>query len=456
MIDYDLVVVGAGSGNMLPKKALDGRRIAIIERGPFGGTCLNRGCIPSKMLVYAADVAESVRTAGRYGIRAELLGVDWPAVRDRVFDRTDRASEETLEARRQSGVDVYVGEARFVEPRVLEVDGQRVRGERVVVAAGSRPTVPEIAGLAGVPFHTTDTIMRVDALPRSMVIVGGGAVAAELGHMFGAFGTDVTIVEQEAMLLSALDDDVARQFTARARERFDVRVSTKVTRVERTEPGVAVHLEHDAESSVVEAEVLLLAVGRTPNTDVLDAAAGGLALDDRGKVVTDDAFATNVPGVWAIGDLTNRIELKHLANAEMRIAMENILHGNNTRRDAFAILPSAVFADPQIGTVGPTERALREAGKPYVAARSDYADAAFGWALEDTTGFAKLIADPATRRLLAAHVVGPQAATLVQPLVQAMFLDNTVDQLAKGVLYVHPAAPEIISQALLKLVAALG
>jgi mycothione reductase len=455
MNDYDVVIVGAGTGNMLPTDGLDGLRVAIIERGPFGGTCLNRGCIPSKMLVYAADVAQSVRNAGRYGIRAELLGADWPAIRHRVFDRIDHDAEHGLEFRRRSGVDVYVGEARFVEPRVLEVDGQRVRGERVVVAAGSRPTVPDIPGLADVSFQTTDTIMRIDALPRSMVIVGGGAVAAEMAHVFGAFGTDITIVEKEATLLATLDDDLAQQFIARAEERFDVRLNTEVTRVERTARGVAVHLERASQPVVVEAEALLLAVGRTPNTDVLDAAAGGLALDDLGKIVADDTSATNVPGVWAIGDVTNHSEFKHLAVAQMRIALHNVLHPDDPRRANLAVMPSAVFADPQIATAGPTERALQESAKPYVVGRSDYSDSAFGWALEDTTGFAKLIADPATRRLIAAHIVGPQAATLIQPLVQAMFLGNSVDQLASGVLYIHPAPPEVISHALSKLVDAL-
>lgn len=455
MNDYDVVIVGAGTGNMLPSTGLDGRRVAIIERGLFGGTCLNRGCIPSKMLVHAADIAESVRTAGRYGIRAELLGADWPAIRDRVFDRLDHDADDGLEYRRRSGVDVYVGEGRFVEPRVLEVDGQRVRGERVLVAVGSRPTVPAIAGLADVSFHTTDTIMRIDALPRSMVIIGGGAVAAELAHVFGAFGTEITIVEQEATLLSPLDDDLAEQFTARARERFDVRLRTEVTRVERTPRGVAVHLEHAATPFVVEAEALLVAVGRTPNTDIVDAAAGGLALDELDKVVADDTGATNVPGVWAIGDVTNHSEFKHLAVAQMRIAMHNMLHPDDPRHADFPVMPSAVFGDPQIGTVGPTERALEASGKRFVVGRSDYSDSAFGWALEDTTGFAKLIADPETRRLIAAHIVGPQAATLIQPLVQAIFLGNTVDQLAQHVLYIHPAPPEIVAHALLKLDEAL-
>src|SRR5207245_2544402 len=191
-----------------------------------------------------------------------LVGADWPAIRGRVFARTDRVAEETLTLRRRSGVDVYAGEARFVAPHVLEVGGQELRSERIVLAVGSRPDVPDIAGLPDVPFHTTDTIMRVAARPESMIVLGGGYVAAEMSHVFGAFGTKVTIVERESTLLSTLDDDLAQRFTEHYSARFDVRLATKAERVERAPRGVAVHLESAAGRDVVEAETLLVAVGR--------------------------------------------------------------------------------------------------------------------------------------------------------------------------------------------------
>jgi mycothione reductase len=448
MIDYDLVIVGAGSGNMLPMAEIEDLRVAIIERDRFGGTCLNRGCIPSKMLVHVADIAETVRTAGRYGIRAELRGADWSAIRDRIFTRLDESAADGLEYRRGSGVDVYLEDARFVAAKVLQVGDEQIRGERMILAAGARPTVPEIPGLDETPFHTTDTIMRVDALPESIVIIGGGSIAAELGHVFAAFGTDVTIVEKESHLLATLDDDVAQQFTESSARRFDVRLEATVVRVEPTAEGVAVHLEGGPRPGVVRAETLLVAVGRTPNSDELDVAASGIAVDEQGRVIIDDFLATNVPGVFAIGDLTNRLQLKHVANVQMRLATHNVLHPDDLQPARFPVIPAAVFADPQVATVGPTERALREQGTSFVASRREYSDTAFGWALENTTGFVKLLADPETRRLLAAHIVGPQAAALMQPLVQAICLDNTVDQLAHDVLYIHPAPTEAVSQAL--------
>ena len=452
MQSYDLVIVGAGSGNMLPSAEFDAWRIAIVETDRFGGTCLNRGCIPSKMFIYAADVAEHVRHAGRYGLSAELTGVDWPAIRDRVFGRIDPIHDDAVAYRRRSGVDVYLGEARFVAPKVLEVNGERLEAERIVLAAGSRPALPDLPGLETVPFHTSDTVMRLERLPASMLVLGGGYIGAEMSHVFGSLGTAVTILHRGDSLLNAHDHDVRARFTELYRRRFDVRLQTSVERVEPSPVGLVAHLIDGAGTrSTVEAETMLVAIGRVPNSDRLDLAAGGLTVDDHGHIAVDDCNATAVPGVWALGDTANHFQLKHLANAEARLVRHNLLHPTEPKAGRFTVVPSAVFADPQIGSVGATEDQLRAQGRPYVTATRDYSTTAYGWAMEDTTSFAKVIADPATRLLLGAHILGPQAATLVQALVQAMCLGNTVDQLAHDVIYIHPELTEVIENALLQL-----
>lgn len=451
MADYDLVIVGAGSGNTIPDETLADWKIAIVEGDRFGGTCLNRGCIPSKMLVHTADVAETVRHAGRFGLHANLGGVDWPAIRDRVFGRIDPLHQAAVAYRRSNGIDVYSAQARFVAPRVLDVGGEIVSGERFVVAAGSRPVIPPLPGLESVDYHTSDTIMRLERLPASMVVIGGGYIAAEMSHIFGALGVTVTIIGRGPTLLERLDDDISARFTERYRDRFDLRLGTTVRAVAPDRNGVAVDVASDGRGDRVSAEVLLVAVGRTPNTDRIDALAGGLVLDGHGHVVTDDSYATDVPNVWALGDITNHFQLKHMANAEARLVRFNLTHADRPKRIPFDIVPAAVFADPQVATVGATERHLRTDGRSYLAACSDYAAAAYGWALEDTSSFVKVLADPATRLVLGAHVIGPQASTLIQPLVQSMCLGNTVDELATGVLYIHPALSEVVEQALLAL-----
>ncbi len=450
-LTYDLVIVGAGTGNALPTEEFAGWRIAVVETSRFGGTCLNRGCIPSKMLVHTADVARTIQDAGRFGLNARWEGADWAAIRDRVFGRIDPLHEQAVAYRRTEGVDVFLGEARFVAPRVLRVGNDVLRGERFVLATGSRPHIPPIAGLADSPYLTSDNVMRLDTLPKSMVVLGSGYVAAETSHIFGSLGTEVTIVGRAAHLLSRHDVDVQARFTEQYRQRFDLRLGSTVGRVSATGTGVRLDLATPAGAQQVEAEVLMVAAGRIPNSDRIDVAAAGVEVDDHGHVRTDDTYATSVPGIWAFGDLANHYQLKHMANAEARLVRHNLLHPGQPRRATFPVVPSAVFAYPQVASAGATEQQLRERGARYVAASRDYADSAYGWALEDTSGFVKILADPGSGLLLGAHIMGPQASTLIQPLIQAMCLGNTTDQIARGVLYIHPALTEVVEQALLEL-----
>ena len=446
---YDLVIVGAGSGNMLPAKELAQWRIAVVEGDRFGGTCLNRGCIPSKMLVHTADVAETARHAARFGVRAKFTGADWPAIRDRVFGRIDPLHEKGVAYRRAHSADVFLGVARFVAPKVLKVGREEIRAERFVLATGSRPSVPPVDGLARVPYLTSDTVMRLDRLPESMVVLGGGYIAAEMSHIFGSLGTRVTIVTRGDELLSRHDADIRTRFTEVYRERFDLRLGASVERVTATRKGVRLSFATSSGPQVAEGEVLLVATGRVPNSDRLDVAAAGIAVDAHGHVRTDDTCATSVPGIWALGDVANHFQLKHMANAEARLVRYNLLHPDEPKRGNFTVVPSAVFGGPQVASVGATEDELQARGQPYRAATRSYRDTAYGWALEDTTSFVKVLVDPGTRMLLGAHIIGPQASSLIQLLIQAMCLGNTADEVA-DVLYIHPALTEAVEQALLQ------
>lgn len=449
MDSYDLIVIGAGSGNMLFTPELAGMKAAIIEPDRFGGTCLNRGCIPSKMLVVAADAALAVEESARLGVHTRLESVDWPAIRERVFGRIDPLHDRAVAYRRKSGVDVYIEPARFTGPHQIQVGDRTLTGEQIVVAAGSRPDIPAIPGLDRVDYHTSDTIMRIAEVPRSMAVIGGGFIAAEMGHVFAAFGAAVSIVQRGPRLLMAEDEAVSQRFTEQVADRFDLHLNTVVSSVAPSPTGVAVTVDGPAGRTVLDVEVLLVATGRRPNTDRLDVAAAGLDVDAHGHLVTDDAYRTNVAGVWALGDATNHFQLKHMANAEMRVVTHNLAHPDDLRQLPTGLAPHAVFSHPQVAGVGLTEAQAVQRGIDHVVAVRDYSDTAYGWALEDNASFVKLIADPATRLLLGAHIIGPQAATLLQPLLQGMMLGQTVDQLGKDVLYVHPALTEVVEQALL-------
>jgi mycothione reductase len=453
---YDLVIVGAGSGNTVPADQFAGWRIAVVEADRFGGTCLNRGCIPTKMFVYTADVARTVREAGRFGIGAEWTGADWTAIRDRVFGRIDPLPGKAVANRRANGVDVYTGRARFLGPKIIEVGDRVLDADRFVLATGSRPRVPALPGLADVVYHTSDDIMRLDALPKSMVVVGGGFIAAEMSHVFGSLGTAVTIVERGHYLLSRHDADIRQRFTEHYSARFDLHLDSAVQQVSATDAGITLDLATPSGPRRVDGEVLLVATGRMPNSDLLDVAAAGIDVDVHGHIATDNTLQTNVEGIWALGDLANHFQLKHMANAEARIVWHNIAHPDQPRRAAFPVVPAAVFADPQVASAGATEQDLQAQERPYIASTRRYSDTAFGWALQDTTSLVKILADPETRLLLGAHIIGPQASLLIQPLVQAMCLGNTVDQVASGVLYIHPALTEVIEQALLNVLPGPG
>jgi mycothione reductase len=459
-ITYDLIIVGAGSGNMLPDESTADWRVAIVESDRFGGTCLNRGCIPSKMFVYAADVARHAAEGSRFGLRTSFDGADWPAIRDRVFRRIDPIHDEAVAYRRANGIDVHLGAARFVAPKVLEVGGQRITAERIVLASGTRPFVPPIDGIEHVSAMTSDDVMRMEALPESMLVLGGGVIAAEMGHVFASLGTRVTWVHRGTELLEQQDAEVRQRFVRLAAARYDLRLSTEVERFESVSGpgsgGLRAHLvAADGSRDIVEVERLLVATGRIPNADLLDVAAGGLEVDTHGHLVTDATYATNVPGVWAFGDSVNHYQLKHVANAESRIVRQNLLRPGSARGTSLPPVPAAVFTDPQIATVGLTEDAARAADVPYVSTVREYSSTAYGWAMEDTTSFVKLLVDPLTHLLIGAHAMGPQASLLIQPLLQAMALGTTVERIAHDVMYIHPALTEVVENALLDVVALL-
>jgi mycothione reductase len=448
---YDVVVVGAGSGNMLPDAILAGRKVAVVEAGLFGGTCLNRGCIPSKMLVYTADVAQMIRDASMFGIEAQLTRTDWPAIRDRVFSRLDPIPGKAVAYRQRGGVDVYDGQARFTGHKELRVGDDTLRAGHIVLAAGSRPKIPDVPGLDQVPYLTSDNVMRLPEMPESMAILGGGFIAAEMGYVFSSLGARVTVIERGPVMLSRHDADVRTAFTAAFAAQVDLRLSTTVERVEPAGDGVRLHLVTPDGPAAVEAAKLLVATGRQPNSDLLDLEKAGIGTDEHGHVQTDDRLQTKVPGVWALGDLANHFQLKHMANAEARVVWHNIAHPGQPREARFPVVPAAVFADPQVASAGATEQELAARGRPYLSATRKYGSTAYGWALQDTTGFVKVLADPETRLLLGAHLIGPQASALIQPLIQAMCLGSTIDEVATGVLYIHPALTEVVEQALLGL-----
>lgn len=463
MPHHDLVIIGTGSGNSLITPELEGLDIAIVEEGVFGGTCLNVGCIPTKMFVLPADRVVEAEESPKLGVTFPDPVVDWPAMRDRIFGRIDPISVGGEDYRRsQDFVTVYAATARFVGERRLALStGEEVTADRVVVAAGSRPVGLPVDGLREADpergLHTSDTIMRLPELPARMVIVGGGFVGCEFAHIFAGLGVAVTQIQRSATVLMKEEAEVAKRYTDLARNRYDLRVSTGVTAARRTESGLwQVDVTGPQGEATVEAEVVLLATGRVPNSDRLDVTAGGIEVDDDGVVVVDAQQRTSAEGVWALGDVCNHWQLKHVANHEARVVAHNLAVAIG-RSDAAPVeadhrfVPHAVFGHPQVAAFGPTRAELEARGTAYISKTQAFGDVAYGWALEDSTGVLIVHAHPVTRRILAAHCIGPMASTVIQPLIQAASFDQDASKVARGQYWIHPALSEVVENALLGL-----
>ncbi len=449
MEQFDLIIIGAGSGNSILTRDFDGWKVAIVERDVFGGTCLNRGCIPSKMFIYPASIVETVRNAAPLGVDAHVDGMRWAEIVRRVFGRIDPIAAGGEEYRRSlENVTVFSADARFVGHKRLQVDDQVITADTIVLAAGARPFVPDMPGLADVDFHTSDTIMRVEQPPKRLAILGGGFIACEMGHVFDAAGSDVTIINRSVHLLRDHDDDISERFTEVFGERFALRCGETPSHVRQS--GDEIIIEFGDDEPVI-ADALLVATGRIPNGEQLGVTETGVGLDADGYVVVDEHQRTGVDGIWALGDISNPMQLKHTANAETRVVAHNIHHPEDLQIVNYSGSPSAVFTYPQVAAVGKTERELIAEGADYIAHSQPYGVTAYGWAMEDDHGFCKVICDPETRLLLGAHIIGHEASLLIQQLVLGMRFGLTVDEMATGPLYIHPALSEVVEQALLEL-----
>jgi mycothione reductase len=459
MAHFDIAIIGTGSGNSILDERHAAKRVAICEQGAFGGTCLNVGCIPTKMFVYAAEVAQSARESAQYGVDAHVDAVRWDDIVSRVFGRIDPLAVGGENYRRSSpDVEVFASHTRFGRTlpdgryQLRTDDGDELTADQVVIAAGSRPVIPDEIANSGVRYHTSDTIMRILDVPEHLIIVGGGFIACEFAHVFSALGSRVTLMIRGSTLLRGLDDTICERFTDLASKKWGVLSHHEVAGLR--QDGDCVELRcHDG--SRVRGDALLVATGRAPNGDLLDAEQAGVKVSANGQVVVDEYQRTTARGVFALGDVSSDYQLKHVANHEARRVKHNLLQDWD---DTDALMPSdhryvpsAVFTNPQIASVGLTENQARAKGFNIRAKVQDFGDVAYGWAMEDTTGIAKIIVDDDTGLILGAHIMGHQASSLIQPLIQAMSFGLHAQDMARGQYWIHPALPEVIENALLAL-----
>ncbi|MGI6238753.1 MAG: dihydrolipoyl dehydrogenase family protein [Christensenellales bacterium] len=433
---YDIAVIGSGAGLMVVEDALErGLTCAIIEQSKFGGTCLTRGCIPSKMLVYPADLIREARDARRIGVGYAEPAVDWSVISQRVWTQIGYHQDIENSLRKAPGLDIYKGQGAFTganRMRVSYADGMpdsEFEADRFVIAAGARSFVPPIDGLEDAGYLTSESFFG-DQFPEkpwnSLIIIGGGAIGAEFAHIFSAFGTQVTIVEMKDHLIPTEEEEVS-EFVMRQFDGYGIRMHTgaRARAVSRGAAGKSVEIEDvkTGERRTLTAEEILVSSGVRSNADRLNLAAAGVATDARGWIETNAFLETSQPHIFAIGDINGKYQFRHTANYEATVLSENMFDGAR-RQASYDSVPWAIFTHPQVGHVGMTECEARAAGLDIGIARNFYSEIAGGISMgisEDSgdDGFAKILL---TRdmRIVGAHIVGPYAAILVQPFVYLM------------------------------------
>lgn len=471
MAHYDLSIIGSGSGNSLITPFWDDKRVVLADKGSggtgaFGGTCLNVGCIPTKMFVRPAALARGPEEAARLNVTQETTDVDWPGMRDRIFSRIDAISSGGRRYREE------LDQVDLVEEKVtlsgdfsqapfsfVSESGVRAEADRMVIAAGSRPVLPQVPGMDLPGVHTSDTVMRIEERPERILIIGGGYIACEFAGVFSAFGTEVIQVNRSRGLMNALDTDIAAAFSAEAEKNWTVRYERTVTSITEQGQGLRVELvTSDGRIEDHDVDLVLVAIGRTPNTDLVGAAEVGLDVHPDGRLAVDEyqrvlMQGEPVEGLYALGDISSPAMLKHVANQEARVVAHNLEHPEAIRPSRHQAIPAAVFSFPEIAQVGLTEiQAVEAVGAENLTTKiQNYGDTAYGWAMEDSHGIFKVIADRRSGQILGAHVLGHQASNLIQPVIQAMSFGQDAYTAARGQYWIHPALMEVTENALLGL-----
>lgn len=448
MKKFDVIVIGSGGGSKIasPVSKL-GLSVAVIEKGPLGGTCLNRGCIPSKMLIYPAEMAFALGQVYKFDIATDpRFKVNFASLVGRISKTIDTDSQSIKAGyARNPNMTYYPFEGKFVADKVLEVAGQEITADKIFIAVGARPQIPDIAGLAGTPFMTSTEALRNTILPKTMIVLGGGYIAAELGFAYAALGADVTFLARSTLLRHE-DLDVAGEFQRIFSQSHKVHLHTTIKQVRYSDGQFHVIYFQEGVEKEIFAESLLVATGVVPNTDTLNLSATSIALDPAGFVKVDDRLQTTVKDVYAFGDCIGRYLYRHTANFEGEYLFENVFASPSVAPIVYPPVPHAVFTHPQVAGVGLTEQEAKAAGIDYVVGRNNYENSAMGMAMLSDSGFVKIIVERATRKILGAHIVGAEASDMIHMLIAFMNKNGTLDDLLR-MIYIHPALPEIVRNA---------
>jgi dihydrolipoamide dehydrogenase len=451
MADYDVVVIGAGPGGYVCaiRAAQLGKKTALVERKWLGGVCLNVGCIPSKSLLKNAEIAHILRTGGKeFGFKFDNLELDYSAAVKRSRQVSNRLVKGVDFLMRKNGIDVYMGHADFKDARTLQIqkeDGEKAElsAENIVIATGAKTAMIPGVAVDGEKVITYLEAIRQEKLPERVVIIGAGPIGLEFATIWNAYGAEVTLVEMLPRVAPLEDEEVSREL-ARALSKRGIRIltDTKVDRVEKREAGVTVTISGDEK---LEADQAFVAVGFHPNTEGLGLEKVGVELTEQGAIKIDDQMATTVPGIWAIGDVTAKLMLAHVATAMGIVCAENIA-GEDTLPLDFAMMPRGIYCHPQVASFGWTEEQAKKQGYEVKVGRFPFRANGKALGLGDYQGWVKLVTDARYGEVLGAHLVGPEVTELLPELTLAQMMELTPAEIARNV-HAHPTLSETLMEA---------
>jgi len=446
MTDYDAIIIGTGqSGPPLARRlAGSGQKIAIIERGRFGGTCINTGCTPTKTLVASAYAVHVARRGADYGFSAGEIKVDMKRVKarkDHVAGLSNKAVERSL--KEQKNCTVYEGHARFVGPHEVEVGGETLRADKIFINVGGRASVPQIPGLDQVKYLTNSSMVDVDFLPRHLLVLGGSYIGLEFGQMYRRFGSEVTIVEVGPRLISREDEDVSQAVAGFLdREGVHVELNAKCLSLSKRGDDIVMALDCGGSKREVVGSHLLIATGRRPNTDDLGLDRAGIKQNARGYIEVDDELSTNVPGVWAIGDCNGRGAFTHTSWNDFEIVAANLLDGDH-RRVSDRIVAYALYTDPPLGRAGMTETEVRRSGRRALMAKIAMEDVSRAFEKGETEGFMKVLVDAESKQILGASFLGASGDEAIHCVLDTMYAKAPYTVVQRA-MHIHPTVSEFI------------
>ena len=446
---YDVIVIGAGDVGLgvAFKASSEGLKVALAEKGHPGGTCVNYGCVPSKTLIHTADRIIEIREAAKLGIRAEITGIDFRAVMDRMKGAVSSGRDGIKTAIKDTeNIDFYNRQCHFIDDHTLEAGDKKIRGKKIFIASGARPAVPPVKGLDKIPYLTNESVLGLEKKPEDVIIIGGGYIGLEYAHFFSALGTKVIVVVRHARLLPSEEPEISELLKIELGKRIEIR--TGVTEEVRQVDGGYGILVRDAGTGgakEISAEAVMVATGRKSNADLLKTENAGIETDKNNFIKVNDYLQTNKKHIWAVGDATGRAMFTHAGDKEAEIAWHNATHRKKIRMD-FQSVPHAIFTHPQIASVGLTEEQARQSHDILVG-RANYSDTVMGEAMMEREGFAKAVVEKNSGRVLGFHIIGPHAAMLIQEVANAVINKRDVKSIT-GCMHIFPALSNLITETL--------